>query len=608
MINQVNKKLLIGLILAVMVIGTGNWAEAAEKSYYYESIKVDIQVNQDSTFEVIEEQTYRLTGSFGYFYRDIELKDLDHLSDIEVFDGQGGKLNEDEYELSYKGNQRHIQWNFPRRNFNNELKSWTVKYKVHGGLGFYDDYDEFYWNAIFSDRDVEVANAEVVVHLPESAQIKQVRLFIGRLASKTDFSSYQIIDNQTVRFWGSNIKPSQFMTVVVTWPKGIVNQPFLERNQVINWLALLFALALPIFVFVKMYRRWKKSGKDPKIDKTIIAQYEPPEDLAPAVVGILIDQKFDIKEVTATVIDLAVKGHLRIKEGEKKFFGKREYFFEKLKKDERDLESFERKILQRLFTTIGSKELSITLLKNIFKPQKIKEHLKNLETTERKIISSNDLKNKFYRHLPKIKKELHKAVTKTDYVTDNIQEVRKKSQIPYIILVVLAFISFMVSLAIASGWIGFVGVWGLLISIGLFIAGMIGLIFAYYMPALTKQGAEEKWKWLGFKEYLHTAERFRLGAETVETFSKYLPYAIIFEVEKEWANRFADLKYEQPGWYAPVAVYTGRGGAMSSFSGLSSSISSFTSSISKTFGSAPGGSGAGGGAGGGGGGGGGGAG
>ena len=102
------------------------------------------------------------------------------------------------------------------------------------------------------------------------------------------------------------------------------------------------------------------------------------------------------------------------------------------------------------------------------------------------------------------------------------------------------------------------------------------------MPRLTEKGIEEKWKWLGFKEYLHTAERFRLGAETTETFSKYLPYAIVFGVEKEWAERFADLPYQQPNWYAPAVVHGG-GMPTSSFSGLASSISSFSSSISEAF-------------------------
>ena len=150
MLNTRSK--IIIFVCLVSLIGLFNFVEA--KSYYYHLIEVDITVNSDSTFDVVEKQVYKLDGSFGFFYRDIELKRLDHISDIKVFDSNGDLLDQSEYELSYNGNKRHIQWDFPRRDFDNELKSWTIAYKVHGGLGFYEDHDELYWNAIFSDRIV----------------------------------------------------------------------------------------------------------------------------------------------------------------------------------------------------------------------------------------------------------------------------------------------------------------------------------------------------------------------------------------------------------------------------------------------------------------------
>lgn len=582
---KIFKKSLIILISLTILFGVFGFTKAeSDQIYFYQLIDVDITVNPDSTFDVIEKQTYNLLGSFGYFYRDIELKGLDHISNIEVFNNLDRKLNEDEYRTSYKNGRWHVQWNFPRKNFGHENMSWTIKYKVHGGLGFFDNYDEIYWNAIFADRDVPVVEANIMVHLPDKT-INQ-RLFIGPLNSKNESSNFEVIDDKTIRFWGYNIDSGEFLTIVATWPKGIVEKPFFYRNQVINWIFLLIALLLPIFFFIRAHKRWKEKGKDPKADKTIIAQYEPPEDLAPAVVGILINQKFSVKEVTATMINLAVNGYLKIEEGEKSFFQGQEYIFKKLKK-EKDLKEFEKIIIEGVFT--GQKRFFKT------------------EDIEKTTVSSYDLKNKFYRHLSKIRTALHQETVKTNYITGNIQKIRSKHQISYIILIFLAGFGLIFSL-ILTNKIGSLGVSGLLISAGLLVSGLIGLIFAYYMPSLTEQGAEEKWKWLGFKEYLQTAERFRLGTETVKTFSKYLPYAIIFGVEKEWANRFADLKYQQPNWYVPAIIHSNAGvGGSSSFSNLSSSISSFSTSISNTFSSAPGGSGSGGGAGGGGGGGGGGA-
>lgn len=575
------------LIFFFLILLSGNFCLASDpsqsKNYYYESIKVDIQINQDSTFDVVEEQTYHLQGSFEYFYRDIEKKKLDHISNIEVFDGEGRKLEKDEYKVSNKGNRKHIQWDFERRVFNNELKSWTIKYKVHGGLGFYDDWDELYWNAIFDDREAMVKNAEVIVHLTQEVSLENIglRLFIGKLARQVElYSNYEIIDNKTIRFWGENIQPGRFLTIVVTWPKGLVSKPLFYQNQLIDLIALFLAIIIPIVVFIRAFSIWQEKGKDPKIKKTIIAHYSPPEDLSPALIGVLMNQKVDMKDITATVVDLAVRGYLRIREEEKKFlfFKGKEYIFEKLK-SESDLRPYEQEIIKAIFKG-------------------------------RNLVSSKDLRNKFYKEIPEIKKALHSEAGKTGHFARNIQQIRKEHGKPYVIFLLLTVIGMGVLSIIITFLIKdtryIVDVF--ILAGGLVLSSVIGLIFAYLMPALTPKGLGVKWKSLGFKEYLHTAERFRIGAETLDTFSKYLPYAVIFRVEKKWAQRFSDFSYQKQNWYLPAHVYSGKAGAPASFGDFSSSFSSFASSISKTF-SPPSssGAGAGGGAGGGGGGGGGGA-
>lgn len=576
------KKVLLFIIFSVFLFLAITVSAAG--TYFYKSIDVDIKVNQDSTFDVIENQTYSLNGNFGYFYRDIKLKNLDHISDIEVFDGNGEKLNKEQYKVSYKGSYVSIRWDFDRRDFNNELKSWVVKYRVHGGIGFYNNYDELYWNAIFADdRTVPVEYGQAIVHLPKEFSTNEIqkRMFIGSLNSKTESSNYEVIDNKTVKFWGNNISSQDFMTIVVAWPKGAVVKPILYRNQIINWLALFLTLAIPVFVFLKTYSDWRKTGKDEKINKTIIAHYEPVRNLSPALMGALIKQNVSIKEILATVIDLAVRGYLRIKEEENKilFFKNKEYVFEKLKEGS-DLKTFEKEIMESLF---GAKA----------------------------VVFSSDLKNKFYKHIPKIKELIFSELEKsTNYFNGNIEKTRVKYSLRYSV-VLFSILSIAIVLFIIAGVssVGLIPVYVFLLIISLLASAIIALSFAHYMPALTREGAEAKWHSLGFREYLHTAERFRIGAETLDTFSKLLPYAMIFGVEKEWAKRFSDFSFENQNWYVPMVVYA-HPGQPSSVSDFSSSFSSFASSLSSTFSSSPGGGsgmGGGGGAGGGGGGGGGGA-
>lgn len=575
----------VGLLMIFTCLIPRYSSAQEKKEYTYQSIIADITVNTDSTFNVLETQTYKLNGSFGYFFRDIELKKLDHISDIQILNSEGVLLSPENYRIDHKSNIVHIQWDFPRQIFNNELKSWTIKYKVHGGLGFYQDWDELYWNAIFSDRDVSVERAEVTVHLPTPIEPNQSikKSYIGSLGSAVENNNYKTIDNHTVQFWGDNILPDEYMTIVITWPKGVVNKPFLYRNQIMNWLFLLAAANLPISIFIHKFRRWAKEGRDIKNDRPIIAEYSPPENFPPAMVGALLRHTIDIKDITASVIDLAVRGYIKITESKKWFLSRKEYIFEKLKPED-DLRPFEQKIIEGIFGYTKNKA------------------------------SSKDLKNKFYTDIPKIKDLIYREFEGVDYFKNGIISARTKYAKINWYLGTLAVAGFLFLFVYrkgldSKGILEFSIFYIIVIEISIVISLIISVIFDYYMPALSFEGTEAKRKWLGFKDYLHTAERFRLGTETIETFSKYLPYAVMFHVEKQWAKRFSDFQYQDTGWYVPLHAYHfgGIGQSTNSFEGLTSSISSFTSSISTTFSSSPSGSGAGGGAGGGGGGGGGGA-
>ncbi|MBD3208460.1 MAG: DUF2207 domain-containing protein [Candidatus Nealsonbacteria bacterium] len=535
-------------------------AESAQEYYYY-LLEADININKDSTFDVEEKQTYYLNGNFGYFYRELEQKKLDHISNIEVFDGEGNRLEKDQYEISYRGSIIEVKWNFPRRDFNKELKSWTVKYRVHGGLGFYDDWDELYWNVVFADRDVRVKQSEARIHLPEGVERKDLKtkLFVGPEGSKNQSNNIQVVDNKTVRFWARSIDPGHFMTVVVGWPKGIVEKPAFYRNEVLNWTVLFVGAGLFIFVFIKTFMLWKEKGQDPKIDKTIMAEYSPPDDLPPAIFGILVDQNVETRDITATIVDLAVRGYLRIVEKEEKFgfIKHKKYFLEKRKEADKDLLSFEKKIMRILFASGDT-------------------------------VSLDHLQKTFYKKIPDIKDSFYREVEKTGYFLENIEKTRRKyAKTGFKMLaggVVLVFFFWFINVFYDAFFSRYI-IQFLILEASIFFSSLIVFAFSYYMPIMTTDGKEAKWKLLGFKEYLQKAEKLRMERETVETFSKYLPYAMVLGVEKKWAERFSDIAYQKEDWYVVSSPSGGaRAGAHSpgSFSSLSSSLNSFTSSLSRS--------------------------
>jgi len=566
------KKLLLSLIV---LFGVFSFSAVYAKSYQYESIDVDITVNSDSTFDVVESFVYRLDSSFGYFARDISLKGIDHLSGIVVYDSQGNILEDKDYDLSHRGNEVGIRWEFERKEFNNELVPWKISYRVHGALGFFDSYDEIYYNAIFPDREAAVSMATVSLNLLSDENIS-ARMFVGKAGSKNERDSYSVSGN-TVNFTADNILPGQYLTVVASWPKGYVVKPQFYRNQLINLVVLFLALLFPIIALVRSYLLWRKEGKDKKINKSIIAEYGPPDDLPPAVIGVLARQRVDTKDILATVVDLAVRGYLRIVERQKRvlfFEGGKEYVFERINPGN-DLKEFEKKIMDLIF--LGKKK-----------------------------VTSDELRNNFYARVPKISSEIHKEVDSHKLFNGNISEIRKRYNRKNIANLVLALIGLAAFMFVVY-WLGFGPGYVFQLAaliVSLVISFVISSIFAYYMPVISDRGLDLKWKALGFRQYLNTAERFRIGAETLETFSKLLPYAMIFGVEKKWAQRFDNFSYQGQGWYVPIGAWATGSPTMS---GFTASFNSFASSMSSTFSSSPGGSGAGGAAGGGAGGGGGGA-
>ena len=139
-----------------------------------------------------------------------------------------------------------------------------------------------------------------------------------------------------------------------------------------NW-----PLTLPILAFVGMFRAWRRRGKDPDLG-SIEPRYAPPEGLTPAEVGVVADNSADMRDITATLVDLAVRGYLLIEEKEEKkllgLISGKEYVFT-LRRDRQawdELRAHENALMRAVFEAGESVELS-------------------------------DLRNKFYKHLPDLR-------------------------------------------------------------------------------------------------------------------------------------------------------------------------------------------------------------
>jgi len=650
-ISNKRAKLVLAFLFFLIFFSATPFNVLVAKEYQYDSIVTKIQINRDTTFDVEEQQTFSYRSNFHKGWRSLKLDKISLISDIVVIDGvskqplvfSGERLNE--FDSSSLGkftswsenNHQNIEWYY---DLTDTTHLWIIKYKVHGGLGFFKDHDELYWN-LFNDYQVPVISATAFVFLPVQANkigdlqsniYANIKNFYGLPKSVNNLlftSSFQIDDNKTFSFQAENIPPREPVTIYAGWPKGIVDQSAFWLDFLKIYLGYFLSLIIILLSFLIGFFYWYFTECHQKGRGTIIPQYEPPQFLRPALAEVVVRERITGRAWPATVVDLAVRGYLRISEDKtKKKYGIVEIIFSIIF----GLAFFSPlALLLFLLNTASANQTNvgfllifqIIILLVIFKKHKEKDYLielgnksfddpeledyekkflkilffsKNSFSTEELKKSSRVRKQGFYLKMQKLKDDLYQEkklakVFEKSPMTDFSTEILILSLV-VLILVILPIIS--------QNHFLLVTITGSLIFLCLFIR---------YEARLSREGAILRDDWLGFKLYLETAERYRMQNLTPEIFEKYLPYAIIFGVEKKWGKAFNSFNMKAPNWYSGSTSFSGGSNSFSSDS-FSPAIfsSSFSSSLSSAFAnSGAGGGGGGGSAGGGGGGGGGGA-
>ena len=195
--------------------------------------------------------------------------------------------------------------------------TYTITYQTDRQLGFFRDYDELYWNVTGTGWTFPIDAVKAVVELPPGTKISQYAAYTGPFGAQgQDYRvSYDGAGNivfTTTRGLG----PREGLTIAVAWPKGIVREP--SAGEGAAWYlrdnAPLFSAILGFLALLGYYLKvWSRVGRDPA-KGTIIPLFEPPKGFSPAAVRYLMQMGFDAKTLAAAVLDMAVKGFLRIRE------------------------------------------------------------------------------------------------------------------------------------------------------------------------------------------------------------------------------------------------------------------------------------------------------
>jgi uncharacterized membrane protein len=279
-----------------------------------------------------------------------------------------------------------------------------------------------------------------------------------------------------------------------------------------------------------------------------------------------MDHTAEMRDITATLIDLAVRGFIRIEEvTESRFLG---------------LGKSTEYIIHIIRKRSAWSELKLH-------EQRYLEGLSGAAPRDGYTVKVSELTNKFYKALPGIRNAIYKALVEREFYRERPDHVKAKWS------VLGVFFGFAgIGLGVLSAKQAWVIVSPFALVAGMLVSAMILVIFAQLMPARTPAGARAREATLGFKEFLERveSERYRKMITGPELFERYLPFAMAFGVAEKWARAFEGIYREPPTWYTGGTGHFSPGAFASTMGEMSSAASSSMSSSPSSSGSGGGGS------------------
>ena len=390
------------------------------------------------------------------------------------------------------------------------VKNYRIDYAVDGAITFFKDHDEIYWNVTGNEWKFPISRASAKVYFDQGVpQGVTVKCYTGAYGSKAEECNFNITPTGIEFNALKSFAAGEGLSIVIGVPKGYFKEPS-SLSKASWFISDNWFFALPFLTFFLISYVWYSMGRDPYGKGVVAVRYEPPADITPAEAGTLMDESADILDVTSTVIDLAVRGFLKIEETESPkfiFFSDRDYKLIKLRDPgQGELKAHEHKVFSGLFGA-GKDKVMIS-----------------------------ELKNNFYKVLPPIKKALYQELISSRYFPSNPENIRKIFKWIGIGIIVASMFLFQS--------------WGLKLSIA--ISGLFVLIFSRFMPRKTKKGSLAKEELLGFREFIERAEKNRiekLAKDDPTLFDRVLPYALVFGLGDRWADAFKDMYKSPPSWY-----------------------------------------------------------
>ncbi|MFZ8833241.1 MAG: DUF2207 domain-containing protein, partial [Candidatus Caldipriscus sp.] len=483
---------------------------------------------------------------------------------------------------------------------------YNITYEVKGAINYFKEHDEVYWNVNGTEWEMRINEVSCVVNLPEGVDVSKAKytFYTGKKGSREQNGKAWVEGNK-VFFKAGPFKAGENLIIAISLPKGILidqtdknlttsvgvpKSASIEPSKS-SWISrnwgLLFMILFPLISLWYMLSQYFRYGRDPRIERSIMVEYEPPENLKPAEIGTLVDEYADDRDIFATIIDLAIRGYLKIKP-----LGDKDFEIEILREGD-DLEGYERKVFKAIKES--AEDGKVLRLRGSLEPSEAREYAEKYE--------------KLYKAFESVKDEVYNLLTQRDYFQENPDAVRKKYAslgigmvaialftasvlqhpdignanlffimipalhiilfaslgktkkysdlsildiiaffAPYIILYIIAFLILYAFMFLFKGTIFAPHIIlhhpSIEIPLGFLLAGAIISFMGSYMPRKTERGVEMYKRVLGFKEFIKRVEKDRLKRmmeEDPTKLERIIPYAIVLGIENIWIEKISKV-------------------------------------------------------------------
>jgi uncharacterized membrane protein len=495
---------------------------AAARQLKIQKFSAEIFVQSDAALDVTETIEADFIGEWHGLYRTIPIEYVTPQGfNYTLFvkfhgatDAAGRSLK-----VEASRDRHYLKWKIYVDDATDAARTIVLHYRVSNGLKFFEDHDELYWNVTGDEWDVPIDTASAQILLPAGVTGIRALEFTGASGSRAQNAEVVVSGNSVNVTMQRPLAFHEGLTVVVGWDKGFVHEP--ERSELIQqFLASNWPLFFPVPVCFFMFWLWYTHGRDPRVGP-IAVQYKPPDGMTPAEAGTLVDDAANMRDITATIVDLAVRGYLSIEEKDKPhmmgLYSNKEYVFHR-KKEPNEWK--------------GLKSHELLLLAGMFENGMVTQ------------VELSDLQNRFYKNLPPIRDGIFEGLMARGYFQHRPDLVRS------------GYIAgaFVVGILLLVGGIKLSETNGMAVApflIAAIVSGAIIAGFGWFMSTRTPAGAKALAGVLGFEDFLTHVEADRMDrmTQTPETFEKFLPFAMALGVEKKWVGAFQNIYTQPPSWY-----------------------------------------------------------